>query len=76
MNITKLFNAWIASNFKGLSAHTLFQFLCMEHDFLPETYVSDMVYVDLYHVFTKSANDSERNTFNAVKDIVDSCAWL
>ena len=48
----------------------------MEQDFLPQAHIMDMVYVDLYHVFTKCANDNERNTFETIKDIVDSCAWL
>lgn len=76
MNIPKLFNAWIASNFKGLSAHTLYQLLCSELDFLPLANISDMVHVDLYHVFTSSANDTERDTFATIKDIVNSCTWL
>ena len=76
MNITNFFNTWIASNFKGLSAHTLFQFLCMEYDFLGKDYVSNMVYVDLYHVFIKTATNKEHDTFNTIKDIINSCAWL
>ena len=76
MNISKLFNGWIASNFKGLSTTTLCQLIGMEQDFLPQAHIMDMVYVDLYHVFTKCANDNERNTFETIKDIVDSCAWL
>ena len=76
MNITKLFNGWIASIFKGLSTTTLCQLIGMECNFLPQDYISNMVYVDLYHVFTKSANDKERSTFETIKDIVDSCDWL
>lgn len=30
MNSKKKFNTWISRNFKGLSAHTLCQFLCTE----------------------------------------------
>ena len=76
MNISKLFNGWIASNFKGLSTTTLCQLIGIEYNFLPKDYISNMVYVDLYHVFTKSANDKERDTFDTVKNIIDSCAWV
>ena len=73
---SKKFNAWISKNFKGLSAHTLFQFLCMECPQIPEHHISNMVHVDLYHVFCGTANDDEQNTFNAITDIVCQCAWL
>ncbi len=72
----KAFQNWIEKNFKGLSTITLCQFIGMELDFLPVDYISNMVYVDLFHVFTKKATDKERNTFNTISDIVASCAWL
>lgn len=76
MSISKLFNGWIASNFKKLSTTTLCQLIGMECSFLPKDHISNMVYVDLYHVFTNSATDKERDTFDTIKDIVDNCAWL
>ena len=76
MNISKLFNAWIASNFKGLSALTLGQFIRMEYPGISENEVQNMIYVDLYQVFTKKCTDKERKIYAICKDIVESCAWL
>lgn len=75
MNINKLFNTWIGRNFKGLSAHTLFQFLCMGMRGY-EDYYSNMVYVDLFHVFIGKATEEERASFDAVSALVEECAWL
>lgn len=76
MSIRKEFEKWISKNFKGLSAHTLFQFIFGEMEWLPMDYVQNMIYVDLYHVFTKSANEKEQNTYDTCKTMVDACAWL
>lgn len=75
MSIRKEFEKWISRNFKGLSAHTLYQFLTME-TWLPLDYAQNMVYVDLYHVFTKQATETEYNSYETCKDMVDKCAWL
>ena len=76
MSIHKEFEKWISKNFNGLSAYTLGQLLRMEYGFLNEHDTQEMIYVDLYHVFTKSATDKEMDTYNACMDIVHECAWL
>ena len=79
--MNKKFNEWIASNFKGLSAHTLCQFLTMEDNTriitLPVEYVDNMVYVDLFRVFTgMNVHDAERKSYESVLAMVNSCSWL
>lgn len=68
------FEKWIGQNFKGLSAHTLYQFLCMEIPFTE--YCNNMVYVDLFHVFTGEATEEERASFDTVSMLIEACAWL
>lgn len=75
MNINKKFNAWISRNFKGLSAHTLYQFLCTECFYMP-TEASNTVYADIYAVFCNNANDDQRNIFANVQMFVGICEWL
>lgn len=70
----KKFDEWIKQNFKGLSAHTLYQFLCMQ--FEATDYWNNMVYVDLFHVFIGKATEEERNSYDAVSALVEECAWL
>ena len=72
----KAFQKWIDKNFKGLSTLTLCQFIGMELDFLPQDYISNMVYVDLFHVFTKKATEKEHATFDTIFGLVESCTWL
>ena len=75
MSIRKHFNEWISRNFKGLSAHTLRQFLMME-DCPVFIDADNFVYVTLYHVFQKQSTEEERNMFDAVQNVVLSCEWL
>lgn len=75
MSIRKEFEKWIAKNFKGLSAYTLGQFLRIEEGFCTE-YIDEMIYVELYKVFTKQATDKESNNFEYIKWAVENCAWL
>lgn len=76
MSIQKSFNDWISRKFKGLSTHTLCQFIGMELDFLPTDYISNMVYVDLFHVFTKKATQKEQDSFDVISVLVENCTWL
>ena len=75
MSVKKEFNKWIAKRFKGLSPHTLFQLI--EKEFmLPKEYISNMIYVDLFHVFINSATEKETGTYMIVKHTVDNYNWL
>lgn len=79
MNINKHFNAWISKNFKGLSAHTLCQFIKMfEEEFLQfcSDTIDNYVYVTLYRVFIGIASEEEVISFNVLVDIVEDCEWL
>lgn len=48
-NTVKDFNNFIASNFYGYSAHTLFQELCRNY---PSEIVTQWIYVNIWHGFT------------------------
>ena len=74
--MNKAFNNWISDNFKGLSAHTLVQFLVMEYGTLNSEYANNMVYCDLWAVFTGKAHDKERRIFDKIEYMVLSCDWL
>lgn len=75
MSESKFFNAWIKRNFKGLSAHTLAQFLRMEGYIHP--YVDDLVYVTLFNYATKKdASEDAVNAFIWTRDLVANCEWL
>lgn len=75
MSIKKKFNAWISRNFKGLSAHTLCQFLCTEMFYFNEE-ANNTVYADMYAVFCNNASTEQHNIFDAIKIFVDACEWL
>lgn len=77
-SIQQKFNEWISKRFQGLSAHTLCQLIEMETKdiSLPTDYINNMVYVDIFHVFTCQATESERNSYNAVSQIVNNCLWI
>ena len=72
--MAKKFEAWICKNFKGLSAHTLYQFLLMEIG--GTDYCNNLVYVDLFHVFIGKASENEMMSFESVCEMVECCAWL
>lgn len=74
MSIKKEFNNWVSRNFKGLYPETLVQFLCMEG--YTSFYADEYVYIDLFHVFNGTANEDERETYNAVSALVSNCEWL
>lgn len=81
MNKTKLFNKWISNNFRGLSLDTLAQFIKFDDCQLPSFYkwpeaIDDLIYVQLYHVFTKSYTEDEFTMFELLKNMVNNCAWL
>lgn len=76
MGIEKKFNAWIASNFRGLSPHTLRQFIQMQLDFVGTAEAMNMVHVNLFNVFTGSKHDEDVLVYDAVHDMVISCTWL
>ena len=77
MNDNKLFNSWISKNFKGLSARTLRQLVLAEVGWKYfENHIMNMIYVDLFHVFTNTATDNELETYNTIASIVNNCAWL
>lgn len=44
----KKFDEYVAKNYAGLSAHTLFQTLCLQ---VPKDIAEKWVYVDLWHIF-------------------------
>ena len=60
----KYFKKWVSDNFKGLSPHTLFEFL---HKFSGFS-------VD--YALKINVNDDSENLFYAIKDSVDNCTWL
>jgi len=82
MNINKKFNEWISLTFKGLSAHTLIQFIKMNVDniymywFHYDEEIDNFVYVNLFHVFIKTASENELKEFECLIDAVNNCAWL
>lgn len=80
MNISKLFNEWVSKNFRGLSAHTLYQFLIIEcikpFSMYSKTQADEMVNVQLYQYFTGKRTDELRNNYEFIKFIVDRCTWL
>lgn len=79
MNINKKFNAWIASKFRGLSAHTLCQFIKMFEEecwqFCSDT-IDNFVYVTLFRVFVGIASEEEVISYNVLVDLVEDCEWL
>ena len=75
MSINKKFDAWIASNFRGLSPHTLCQIISLEY-FIPKHEISNMVYVDLFKVFNRTATDKEQYKYQWVNDVVARCDYL
>ena len=75
MKTNKFFNEWIATNFKGLSAKTLKQFILKEYA-LPVDYVDNMIYVDLFGYFARVRNDHNTDVFLFCKDVVTNCIWL
>lgn len=75
MSINKMFNNWVSKNFRGLSAHTLCQLIGMEY-MLPWDYINNMVYVDLFNVFTKNATEKEQDSYYTVLRMVENCSWL
>lgn len=75
MSESRFFNNWVKRNFKGLSTHTLAQFLRLEGYIYP--YVDDLVYVTLFNYATKK--DTTKDTVNAfiwTRDLVANCEWL
>lgn len=71
----KFFNAWVSRNFKGLSAHTLAEFLRLEGFFAE--YADNMVYVTLFNYATKNdTSDEAFNAFECVRELVEACEWL
>ena len=78
MNINRLFNQFISRNFKGLSTATLCQFIKLYSglSFVNNTYINNLVYVDIYHVFTGCQTEEEQHSYDAVKAMVASCDWL
>ena len=75
MSTTKFFNNWIKRNFKGLSAHTLAQFLRLGGYIHP--YVDELVYVRLFNLATgKDTSEDTRNEFAWLQQLVNECAWL
>ena len=76
MSDRKFFNAWVSKNFKGLSAHTLTQFLEKFCGFSKD-YCMTIVYEKLFDYATKKdTTDNTTQLFDAVKDCVENCAWL
>lgn len=80
MNINKLFDSWIGKNFRGLSAHTLYQFLIIEcikpFSNYTKHQADEMVYIQLYQYFTGKRTDELRNNYEFIKFFVDKCEWL
>ena len=79
MNINKHFNAWIGSNFKGLSAYSLCQFLLMEYGFFfceDIVEVNNLVYSTLYEYFVGNHDDTHTKNFEFCVELVENCAWL
>lgn len=79
MNINKKFNAWIESKFRGLSAHSLCQFIQMFEEecwqFCSDT-INNFVYVTLYRVFIGIASEDETIACETLAIIVEDCEWL
>ena len=76
MSINKLFNTWIASNFRGLSAHTLCQFLDMFGLYDSIVEINNLVYVTLYEYFIGIHDDDHVNKFEFCVALVEDCNWL
>lgn len=88
MNINKKFNDWIAFKFRGLSAHSLCQFIGMYIDELwlvvadyvnlpsDPVCINNFVYVTLFRVFIGTASEDDLLAYNALLDCVEECAWL
>ena len=76
MSDRKFFNTWVSKNFKGLSAHTLTQFLEKFCDFSKD-YCMTIVYEKLFDYATKrDISDNTTQLFNADKDSVENSASL
>lgn len=72
----KKFNAWISAQFKGLSAHTLYQLLCDGFDHLCLDHFNNMVYVDLFDYFCGDRSDRCTKAFTECKQVIADCNWL
>lgn len=72
----KKFDQWIAENYRGLSAHTLFQFLCSGLPSACHQYWNNVVYVELFHVFCGIGTPEEKREFDNIWLRVNSCEWL
>ena len=78
MSIQKTFDKWISTHFCGLSAHTLYQFLCEYWSYSEaDEEINNLVYADLYKVFNKSASDKERRkVFNLILCPLYKTDWI
>ena len=77
MDINKAFNEWISKNFRGLSTHTLCQFLFMEDGLYDNIVnINNLVYATLYEYFVGNHDDKHTDTFEYCKMLVENCAWL
>ena len=88
MNTNKKFNEWIALKFRGLSAHTLCQFISMNIDELwlvvadyvnaptDSVCINNYVYVTLFRVFIGTASEDDLLGYNILVALVEECEWL
>lgn len=64
---TSLFDAFIARNYDGLSAHTLFQTLSLS---FPKEVAEQWVYVNIFHVFTNKYTPEELELSQFIAGVV------
>ena len=64
---TDLFDAFIARNYDGLSAHTLFQTLSLS---FPKEVAEQWVYVSVFHVFTNKYTPEELELSQFIAGVV------
>lgn len=71
MGEKKALNKWIGEHYKGLSSHTLVEFLKLY--FIDPLYVDFIVYVEIY---TCMITGKKTDLYYAVLDLVNQCDWL